>query len=70
MAAPTHATWSLQEAYTSLTTKTLVFLQTISAAYDARFIVKVDDDVFLRPDNLVLALRQYEAYGAGTGLRC
>ncbi|KAK9803488.1 hypothetical protein WJX73_007726 [Symbiochloris irregularis] len=51
---------SLQEGYSSLTDKTLEFLRTASRQYDARYIVKVDDDVFLRVDRLPHAFRQWD----------
>ena len=55
----------MQEAYTSLTEKTLVFLRTVSRHFDARYIVKVDDDVFLRVDRLPFAFKQWDEVHAG-----
>lgn len=55
----------MQEDYFSLTQKTLAFLKATTEAYDARYIVKIDDDVFLRTDRLPHALQQYEAVHAG-----
>ena len=55
----------LQEAYASLTTKTLVFLQLITSQFDAEYIFKVDDDVYLRTDRLPHAMAQWTKHGAG-----
>lgn len=55
----------VQEAYASLTTKTLVFLQVVIAQYDADYIVKVDDDVYLRTDRLPYAMAQWTQHRAG-----
>ena len=41
--------------------KTLAFLRAVTAAFDADFIVKVDDDVYLRLDLLPLAAHQWAA---------
>ncbi|KAK9831532.1 hypothetical protein WJX81_006529 [Elliptochloris bilobata] len=51
----------LQEAYLDLAHKTLAFLRAVTAAFDADFIVKVDDDVYLRIDLIPLAARQWAA---------
>lgn len=55
----------LQEAYLSLTRKTLVFLQEVTLQFDADYIVKVDDDVYMRVDRLPLAINQWKEFGAG-----
>lgn len=55
----------LQEAYASLTTKTLVFLQLITSKFDADYIMKVDDDVYLRTDRLPYAMAQWTNHHAG-----
>ena len=55
----------MQEAYTSLTDKTLEFLRTATKLYDVRYIVKVDDDVFLRVDRLPHAFKQWDEIHAG-----
>ena len=59
---------ALQERYHSLTSKTLAFMKAATALYDARYIVKIDDDVYLRTDRLPYALQQYEDAGAGGAL--
>ena len=49
----------------SLTQKTLAFLKAAVSSHNARYIVKVDDDVYLRTDRLTHALLQYEEISAG-----
>ena len=56
---------SLQEAYMSLTNKTLSFLRMATTLFDAEYIVKADDDVYLRLDRLSLAIEQWRMRGAG-----
>jgi len=64
--SPLANTWlNLQEAYLSLTTKTLVFLQHVTQQYEADFIMKVDDDVYLRTDRLPHVMGQWKHHGAG-----
>ena len=60
-----HRMSDLQEAYTSLTEKTLAFLGAATSLYDARYIVKIDDDVFLRADRLPFAFTQWDEVHAG-----
>lgn len=50
----------------SLTQKTLAFFGAITKMYDADYIVKVDDDVFLRIDRLPYAFKQWDEVHAGT----
>ena len=49
----------------SLTQKTLAFLKAVVSSYNARYIVKIDDDVYLRTDRLTHALLQYQEISAG-----
>lgn len=49
----------LQEGYSSLTNKTLTFLRYVSQRYDAQYIVKMDDDVYLRLDRMPTAIAQW-----------
>ena len=49
----------------SLTHKTLAFLKAVVSSHNARYIVKVDDDVYLRTDRLTHALLQYQEISAG-----
>lgn len=55
----------LQEQYTSLTNKTLAFFQLVTLLYDPQYIVKADDDVYLRVDRIPLAVRQWTALQSG-----
>ena len=54
-----------QEAYLDLAKKTLAFFSTATRLYDADYIIKVDDDVFLRLDRVPAVLRQWADLGAG-----
>ena len=56
---------AVQEAYLSLTMKTVVFLRQVTELFEAQYIVKVDDDVFLRLDHLQLAIAQWHRANAG-----
>ena len=49
----------------SLTNKTLSFLRMATTLFDAEYIVKADDDVYLRLDRLPLAIKQWRSRGAG-----
>lgn len=54
----------LQECYKCLPDKTLSFLLTVRKNYDAKWVVKLDDDIFLAPERLPHALQQWDAVGA------
>jgi galactosylxylosylprotein 3-beta-galactosyltransferase len=54
----------LQEGYSSLANKTLAFFRLAVEQYDAQYIVKADDDVYLRLDRVPAAVRQWAARGA------
>ncbi|KAK9828752.1 hypothetical protein WJX72_001925 [[Myrmecia] bisecta] len=54
----------LQEGYSGLTAKTLMFLTAAARRYNARYIVKVDDDVYLRVARLPPAVQQWTQDGA------
>ncbi len=54
-----------QEAYLSLANKTLMFLSEAARQYDAQYIVKVDDDVYLRLDRIPHAISQWRDIHAG-----
>ncbi|KDD72366.1 galactosyltransferase, partial [Helicosporidium sp. ATCC 50920] len=49
----------MEEAYADLPRKTVAFLQAVMRAYAPRYVLKVDDDVYLRPSNLMSALAQW-----------
>ncbi|CAL9195835.1 unnamed protein product [Musa hybrid cultivar] len=46
----------IEEEYSNLPHKTLVFFKAAFALYDSDFYVKADDDIYLRPDRLSLLL--------------
>ena len=54
-----------QDHYKTLAFKTLAFWQLVIEQYNARFIIKVDDDNYVRLDRLAIAVRQWEDIGAG-----
>lgn len=54
----------ISESYLSLATKTLNFFSTVSKLYNARYILKVDDDVYLRLDRVPSVVAQWEGLGA------
>ncbi|CAM6090243.1 unnamed protein product [Calypogeia fissa] len=47
-----------EEEYSRLPFKTLEYFQAAYMLYDADFYVKIDDDIYLRPDRLALLLKQ------------
>ena len=55
-----------QESYAALNKKTLAFFGAAARTYDAEYIVKVDDDAFVRLDRLSHAIQQWRQLGAGT----
>ncbi len=58
----------MQESYAALNKKTLAFFGTAVKKYDAEYIVKVDDDAFVRLDRLSHAVDQWHRLGAGRPL--
>ena len=56
---------SLQETYLGLANKTRTFFAAVLAQYDPDWIVKVDDDMYLLVDRLLLAAEQWNKMGAG-----
>lgn len=58
----------VQEQYNSLTNKTVAFLKAVTSRYRPRYIVKADDDVYLRVDRLPYAVKQWTAFKSGTPL--
>lgn len=55
-----------QDHYKTLAFKTLAFWQLVIEQYNTRYIIKVDDDNYVRLDRLAIAVRQWEDLGAGT----
>ncbi|GMH38226.1 hypothetical protein BSKO_06110 [Bryopsis sp. KO-2023] len=55
----------LTESYYGLTNKTKNFFTTAAALYDAEWYVKVDDDVYLMVERILLAAKQWAKMGAG-----
>lgn len=53
------------ESYYGLTNKTKNFFVTAAALYDADWYVKVDDDVYLMVERILLAAKQWAKMGAG-----
>lgn len=58
----------LQDTYKRLTFKTVAFWEHVSMLYDVTYVVKVDDDSYVRLDRLAIALRQWVDRGAGKAL--
>ena len=54
-----------QESYAALNKKTLAFFGTAAKMFDTEYIVKVDDDAFVRLDRLSHAVDQWRRLGAG-----
>lgn len=56
---------TLQEQYNSLTNKTVAFLTLITSIYAPQYIVKADDDVYLRVDRIPYAVKQWGTFQSG-----
>jgi hypothetical protein len=54
-----------QEAYEALPAKSLAFFKAVTADYDAKYVVKVDDDAYLRIWAIPQAVKQWEGLSAG-----
>eukprot|EP01023_Acetabularia_acetabulum_P018383 TRINITY_DN19287_c0_g1_i3.p1 TRINITY_DN19287_c0_g1~~TRINITY_DN19287_c0_g1_i3.p1 ORF type:complete len:269 (+),score=34.41 TRINITY_DN19287_c0_g1_i3:114-920(+) len=52
------------ESYTGLPQKTKKFFSMVASLYDADYIIKMDDDVYLKLDRLEFGIRQWEQMGA------
>ena len=55
----------LQDIYQRLTFKTVAFWEVVSSLYNVDYVVKVDDDSYVRLDRLSIALSQWANMGAG-----
>ena len=51
-----------------MTFKTVAFWEHVSGLYDVNYVVKVDDDSYVRLDRLTIALQQWADRGAGKAL--
>ena len=60
-----HTDDSLQDIYQRLTFKTVAFWEVVSSLYSVEYVVKVDDDSYVRLDRLSIALSQWANMGAG-----
>jgi len=49
----------IEETYLRLTNKTLTFFRTVMELYNPQYIIKVDDDVYLRVDRVPAAIIQW-----------
>ena len=56
----------MQEQYNSLTNKTVAFLKLVTALYEPLYVVKADDDVYLRVDRIPYAVKQWSTFQSGT----
>lgn len=62
--------WSgAQDHYDTLSYKTMALWKVVEEQYDAQYVLKVDDDNYVRLDRLAVALSQWADSGAGTIFR-
>lgn len=54
-----------QDNYKRLTFKTVAFWEQVSSTYSVKYVVKVDDDSYVRLDRLPIALGQWAGMGSG-----
>ena len=55
----------MQDIYQRLTFKTVAFWEVVSSLYNVDYVVKVDDDSYVRLDRLSIALSQWASMGSG-----
>lgn len=55
----------LDDSYRALPRKSLLFFRHVGRHYNARYIVKVDDDVYLQVPRLMAAVQQWSSYEVG-----
>ena len=60
----------MQDIYQRLTFKTVAFWEVVSTLYNVNYVIKVDDDSYVRLDRLSIALSQWANMGAGVPLLC
>lgn len=61
---PYHTPDCMQECYRCLPQKTLAFFLAAAQEYNVKWIVKLDDDVYVKPPRLEVAASQWEKIGA------
>lgn len=49
----------IEETYLNLTNKTMTFFRTVMRQYNPQYIIKIDDDVYLRVDRVPAAIAQW-----------
>lgn len=54
-----------QDIYQRLTFKTVAFWEVVSNLYNVDYVIKVDDDSYVRLDRLSIAISQWSDMGAG-----
>ena len=57
--------FNLQENYANLANKTRTFFALVGHLYDTDWVVKMDDDVYLMPQRLNMAMKQWDKMEAG-----
>ena len=55
----------VQDTYQRLTFKTVAFWNVVSSQFSVEYVVKVDDDSYVRLDRLTIALGQWAEMGSG-----
>ena len=55
----------MQDIYQRLTFKTVAFWEVVSNLYNVNYVIKVDDDSYVRLDRLSIAVSQWANMGAG-----
>lgn len=59
---------AVQEQYKELYAKTQSFLSIVTCHYDANWIVKVDDDIYIALEKVPALLEQWDRKGVGASL--
>ena len=55
----------VQDTYKTLTFKTVAFWEVVAQHFSVQYVIKVDDDSYVRLDRLAIAIGQWQAVGAG-----
>ena len=55
----------VQDTYKTLTFKTVAFWEVVAQHFSVQYVIKVDDDSYVRLDRLAIAIGQWQAMGAG-----